>query len=200
VEAGEFVAIQGPSGSGKSTLLRVLGGLWPPDQGRVCLAGEDLSGQTDDELALIRRRRVGFVFQLYNLLPDLTVMENVALPLLLDQVPAGEAESRVRDTLDRLGIAALADRRPEALSGGEMLRAAVARALVINPLIVLADEPTGSLDRKNSRRVIEFLREFHERERVTLMLVTHDSEVAAAAGRTFDLADGRLVAQSRGGV
>ena len=192
VAEGDFVAIQGPSGSGKSTLLRVMAGLWPVTTGRVILDGVPLTDRSDAELAALRRRRIGFVHQLFNLLPDLTAADNVGLPLVLDGVPDAEVRSRVQGALGRLGIEVLAPHHPEELSGGEMLRVALARALVIDPLIVLADEPTGSLDRDNSLRVRELFREIHGRGGVTLVMVTHDAEVAAAASRRLRLVDGRL--------
>lgn len=199
IPRGDFLAIQGPSGSGKSTLLRSMAGLWPPTSGRVIVDGLSLADLSDTQLSVLRRRRIGFVHQLFNLLPDLTAGENVALPLLLDGVPDAETRPRVAEVLGRLGIGALAERRPEEISGGEMLRVAVARALVIEPLLLLADEPTGSLDRANSLRVVELFRELHRADGVTLVLVTHDAEVAAAADRILQIVDGRL-AEGAGSV
>jgi putative ABC transport system ATP-binding protein len=144
------------------------------------------------ELAVLRRRRIGFLHQLFNLLPDLTAGENVALPLLLDGLPEAEVQARVRSALAQLGIQPLHSRRPDELSGGEMQRVALARALVIRPLLVLADEPTGSLDRENGQRVLELFREIHRRGDTTLVLVTHDAEVAAAARRRIRIVDGSI--------
>ena len=195
IPAGDFLAIEGPSGSGKSTLLRAMAGLWPTTSGRVWIEGIPLDKRSDSELAILRRRRIGFLHQLFNLLPDLTAGENVALPLLLDGLRDAEVQARVREVLARLGIEPLLSRRPEELSGGEMLRVALARALVIRPLLILADEPTGSLDRENGQRVLELFREIHRRGDVTLVLVTHDADVAAAARRRIRIVDGRIVAQ-----
>jgi putative ABC transport system ATP-binding protein len=192
IPAGDFLAIQGPSGSGKSTLLRVIAGLWPASGGRVILDGIPLEHRSDAELAVLRRRRIGFVHQLFNLLPDLTAGENVALPLLLDGLRQRDIDPRVEAALEELGIGALAQRHPEELSGGEMLRVALARALVIRPLLILADEPTGSLDRENSRRVMALFREIHARDGVTIVVVTHDDEVAGVARRRLRLVDGML--------
>lgn len=194
VPVGDFLAIRGPSGSGKSTLLRVMAGLWPATSGRVLLDGQPVHQLSDAALATIRRRRIGFLHQLFNLLPDLTASDNVSLPLLLDGLRGAEASHRAEGAMERLGVAHLAERYPEELSGGEMLRVALARALVIEPLLVLADEPTGSLDRENSRRVLELFREVHEANGVTFVVVTHDDEVAESARRTLRLVDGCLTA------
>lgn len=193
VAPGDFIAIEGPSGSGKSTLLRVMAGLWPPSAGRVLLAGQDLTDRSDSELALIRRREIGFVHQLFNLLPDLSAADNVALPLLLDGLPADQIDRRVEAALAQLGIPDKGPMRPEELSGGEMLRVALARALVIEPTIVLADEPTGSLDRNNSQNVMEIFREIHAARGTTIVLVTHDQDIAAGASRRIRLVDGHAV-------
>jgi putative ABC transport system ATP-binding protein len=192
IPAGDFLAIEGPSGSGKSTLLRAMAGLWPTSGGRVWIEGIPLDQRSDSELAILRRRRIGFLHQLFNLLPDLTAGENVALPLLLDGLRDAEVQARVREVLGRLGIEPLQARRAEDLSGGEMLRVALARALVIRPLLVLADEPTGSLDRENGQRVLDLFREIHRHGDTTLVLVTHDPEVAAAARRRIRIVDGRI--------
>jgi len=193
VAEGDFLAIEGPSGSGKSTLLRVMAGLWPPSAGRVLLAGRDLTHRSDSELAMIRRREIGFVHQLFNLLPDLSTADNVALPLLLDGVSADRIDARVDAALAQLGIQDKGPMRPEELSGGEMLRVALARALVIEPTLVLADEPTGSLDRNNSQNVMEIFRELHSSRGATIILVTHDPDVAESASRRIRLVDGHAV-------
>jgi ABC-type lipoprotein export system ATPase subunit len=192
VDAGEFVAITGASGSGKSTLLHMLGGITRPTAGRVLLEGVDLAVLDDDALAAVRRRRIGFVFQRYNLLPELTLVENVALPLVLDGRSRGPAEAAARAALDAVGMAHRATHRPDGLSGGEQQRGAIARALVTGPAIVLADEPTGALDSVNSQRVVELLQDLVARRGQTVMLVTHDLSIAAAAARTIRMRDGRI--------
>lgn len=192
VDAGEFVAITGASGSGKSTLLHMLGGITRPTVGRVLLEGVDLAVLDDDALAAVRRRRIGFVFQRYNLLPELTLVENVALPLVLDGRSRGPAEAAARAALDAVGMAHRATHRPDGLSGGEQQRGAIARALVTGPAIVLADEPTGALDSVNSQRVVELLQDLVTRRGQTVMLVTHDLSIAAAAARTIRMRDGRI--------
>jgi putative ABC transport system ATP-binding protein len=192
VERGEFVAITGSSGSGKSTLLHLLGGITRPTSGSVRLEGVDLATLGDEALAVVRRRRIGFVFQRYNLLPELSLVENVALPLVLDGMRNAAAEERARDALARVGMDHRAGHRPDALSGGEQQRGAIARALVAGPAIVLADEPTGALDSVNSRRVIELFRELVEREAQTVVLVTHDPAIAAGAPRVVRMRDGRV--------
>ncbi|NBV46879.1 MAG: ABC transporter ATP-binding protein [Planctomycetia bacterium] len=197
VERGEFVAITGSSGSGKSTLLHLLGGITRPTSGSVRLEGVDLATLDDEALAIVRRRRIGFVFQRYNLLPELSLVENVALPLVLDGVRNATAEARAHDALARVGMDHRAGHRPDALSGGEQQRGAIARALVAGPAIVLADEPTGALDSANSRRVIELFRELVERENQTVVLVTHDPAIAAGAPRVVRMRDGRVESDSR---
>ncbi len=192
VEQGEFVAITGASGSGKSTLLHLLGGITRPTAGHVFLEETDLAALNDDALAAIRRRRIGFVFQRYNLLPELSLVENVALPLVLDGVPAARYTAAAREALAAVGMDHRADHRPDALSGGEQQRGAVARALVTNPAIVLADEPTGALDSANSALVLELLRQVVSDRQQTLVLITHDPGVAAAAGRIVRMMDGRI--------
>jgi putative ABC transport system ATP-binding protein len=197
VERGEFVAITGSSGSGKSTLLHLLGGITRPTSGSVRLEGVDLATLDDEALAIVRRRRIGFVFQRYNLLPELSLVENVALPLVLDGVRNATAEARAHDALARVGMDHRAGHRPDALSGGEQQRGAIARALVAGPAIVLADEPTGALDSANSQRVIELFRELVARESQTVVLVTHDPAIAAGAPRVVRMRDGRVESDTR---
>jgi ABC-type lipoprotein export system ATPase subunit len=198
VDEGEFVAITGASGSGKSTLLHMLGGITRPSAGRVLLEGVDLATLDDDALAEIRRRRIGFVFQRYNLLPELSLAENVALPLVLDGVPEARCRAAAREALEAVGMAHRADHRPDTLSGGEQQRGAVARALVTAPAIVLADEPTGALDSVNSANVLELLQRLVRDRRQTVILVTHDPGIAAAAGRVVRMKDGLVAAITPG--
>ena len=197
IGSGEFVAVMGPSGSGKSTLLHLLGGLDVPDEGRVVIAGQVLGALSDDAATVFRRRHVGIVFQAYNLLPTLTAAENVALPLLLDDVPRREVDARVGEALTAVGMAARRSHRPAELSGGEQQRIAVARALVVEPALVLADEPTGSLDSRTAADVLEFLgRAARDRGR-TILMVTHDREAAASADRVLHMVDGMLTDRHR---
>jgi putative ABC transport system ATP-binding protein len=196
VEVGEFVAVMGPSGCGKSTLLHMLGGLTRPSSGRVMLEGVDLAGLDDDALATVRRRRIGFVFQRYNLLPELSLVENVALPLVLDGVAQPEAAAAATEALEAVGMAERAKHRPDELSGGEQQRGAIARALVAGPALVLADEPTGALDSVNSGRVLELLGRLVEERRQTLVMVTHDPTIAATAGRLIRMRDGVIASDT----
>jgi putative ABC transport system ATP-binding protein len=192
VRRGEFLAIMGPSGSGKSTLLSLLGGIEPPTSGHILLEGVDLATLNDDQRTLLRRKRVGFIFQLFNLLPILTARENVALPLELDAVPAAEAKRRASEMLEMVGMSSRSDHVPGALSGGEQQRVAVARALAIQPAILLADEPTGSLDRANGQRLMKLLRRLVDQNRQTMVVVTHDAAVASQADRLLHFCDGQV--------
>ena len=196
VEAGEFVAITGASGSGKSTLLHLLGGVTRPTAGRVLLEGVDLASLDDDGLARVRRRRIGFVFQRYNLLPELSLLENVGLPLVLDGAAETAAVAAARAALDTVGLSHRERHRPDELSGGEQQRGAIARALVAGPAIVLADEPTGALDSANSGRLMALLTRLVADRGQTVILVTHDPAVAAFAARSIRVRDGRIEADS----
>ncbi len=198
IEAGEFVAITGASGSGKSTLLHMLGGITRPTSGRVLLEGVDLASLDDEALAVARRRRIGFVFQRYNLLPELSLIENVALPLVLDGVPQRRCDEAAREALVAVGMEHRATHQPDALSGGEQQRGAIARALVTRPAIVLADEPTGALDSANSARVVDLLGSLVTERGQTVILVTHDHSIAATAGRTVRIRDGLVESDTAG--
>jgi predicted ABC-type transport system involved in lysophospholipase L1 biosynthesis ATPase subunit len=195
VAAGESLAVVGPSGSGKSTLLNLIGGLDRPSGGRVLFEGRDLADLNDADLARFRNRRVGFVFQLHHLLPQCTVLENVLVPTLVggDGERKEEAELRAERLLARVGLGDRLTFRPGRLSGGERERVAVARALVNRPAVLLADEPTGSLDRRTAENLMALLAELNEEEGVTLVVVTHAETLAARMGRTLELADGVLV-------
>src|SRR5262245_33964659 len=190
VAAGEFVAIMGPSGSGKSTLLHLLGALDTPTTGRAFFHGRDLQTLSDRERSLLRRSHIGFVFQFFNLLPTLTVVENVTLPLLLAGQRRRVARSKALPALERMGLADRTDHFPEELSGGEMQRVAVARALVTEPEAVLCDEPTGNLDSATSKEVLDLLRTLPEPGRRAVVLVTHDRTAASYADRVVRIRDG----------
>ena len=193
VAAGEFVAIRGPSGSGKSTLLHLIGGLDVPSAGEIRIDGAPLSRLSDDELTVFRRRRIGIVFQFFNLLPTLSAEENVALPLLLDGARARDARPRALAALEQVGLAHRRRHRPDELSGGEMQRAAVARALVIEPRLILADEPTGNLDTATGEQILSLIRRAHAERGCTVVLVTHDPRAATFGTRVITLNDGVVV-------
>ena len=195
VAAGEFVAVRGPSGSGKSTLLHLIGGLDVPSAGEIRVDGAPLSRLSDDELTVFRRRKIGFVFQFFNLLPTLSAEENVALPLLLDGVRARDARPRALAALEQVGLAHRGRHRPDELSGGEMQRAAVARALVIDPRLILADEPTGNLDTATGAQILALIRRANAERGCTVILVTHDPRAATYGTRVITLKDGVVAAE-----
>ncbi|MBI5388098.1 MAG: ABC transporter ATP-binding protein [Verrucomicrobia bacterium] len=192
VRRGEFLALQGASGAGKSTLLHLLGGLDHPSDGEVHLAGQRLSSLAAGDVARLRNLKVGFVFQAYHLLPELNALENVCLPARMVRVPAGEAESRGRELLKRVGLGERLEHRPYELSGGEQQRVAIARALINAPELVLADEPTGNLDSHTGAEIIELLCALRVERQTTLIVATHDPEVAGRAPKTVHLVDGRI--------
>lgn len=192
IEEGEFVAVMGPSGSGKSTLLTVLGAMNPPSEGRLTIDGIDVYALSVERQADFRREYVGFVFQQLQLLPYLTALENVLLALTIAKMPRSEKLSRARAALDRVGLSGKGDRLPSQLSGGEQGRVAVARAVVLEPPLLLADEPTGSLDSTTGRQVLELLRELNSTGQ-TVVMVTHDLQAAGYASRTVRILDGRIV-------
>jgi ABC-type lipoprotein export system ATPase subunit len=199
IQRGEFVAIMGPSGCGKSTLLNLLGGLDQPSAGEVFLDGHDLAEYDDEQLAALRRQRLGFIFQRHDLFPVLTVRENVEFPLMLGNTPPAERCSRAEEILTLVGLADKAEALPDELSGGQQQRVGIARALVNQPLILLADEPTGNLDSATSAEILTALTDLTRASHLTLVMVTHDPEVASRADRILQLKDGRLVINGKGG-
>jgi len=192
VRRGEFVAVMGPSGCGKSTLLNLIAGLDVPDEGEVVVAGQSLSGMDENALAIMRREHIGIVFQFFNLLEGMTVLENVVMPAVIAGRKRRAAESRARDLLDLLGIGDKARQAPGVLSGGQRQRLAIARALANEPTLVLADEPTGALDSEGGAEVLELFRRLHQSGQ-TILMVTHDQPVADAAHRIVRMKDGRVV-------
>ena len=192
LDRGEFAAIMGPSGCGKSTLLNLVAGLDQADEGEIVLAGETVTGRSEDDLARMRRRHIGIVFQFFNLLEGMSALENVVLPAVVAGSPRKKAEGRARDLLDLLGLGDKAKAAPGVLSGGQRQRLAIARALANEPTLVLADEPTGALDSEGGHEVMELFRRLHAGGQ-TILLVTHDDDVAAAASRLVRMKDGRVI-------
>ena len=195
IEKGEFIAIVGPSGSGKSTLLHLLGGVDNPSSGKIFIDGNDISKYSSKELALFRRRKVGLIYQFYNLIPNLTVRHNIELPLKLDKRKI--KEEALLDTVRKLGIENKLDSFPSELSGGQQQRVAIARSLIYSPSLVLADEPTGNLDRENSREIIEILKYFNRTLKQTIIVITHDESIALEAERVITIVDGKVVGDER---
>ena len=193
VEASEFVAVMGPSGCGKSTLLHLLGGLDRPTDGRVVIAGDSLSALSDNALSQLRRRKIGFIFQFFNLIPILDAVDNAALPLLLDGVNSSLAKQRSAEWLEKVGLGARLHNRPDQLSAGQQQRVAVARALLTEPMLVLADEPTGNLDSGSADEIAELLRQVAKEWGRAVLMVTHDPRIAAYADRIVFLKDGKIV-------
>ena len=192
VEPGDFVALMGPSGCGKSTLLHLCGAMDRPSSGALTLNGRDLAAMGDDELTRVRREQVGFVFQFFNLLPTLTVADNIALPCLLAGVNGDEADARAKHLAARVGIAHRLSHYPQQISGGEMQRAAIARALIHKPALLVADEPTGNLDSENGANVLALIAELNRELGVTILMATHAADVASAAARTLRMKDGKF--------
>jgi ABC-type lipoprotein export system ATPase subunit len=192
VVRGEFLALRGASGAGKSTLLHLIGGLDTPNAGEIFFGGQKLGGFSEGRLTHFRNRRVGFVFQAYHLLPELTALENVCLPARMARLPGGPAGTRGRDLLARVGLKERLDHKPSELSGGEQQRVAIARALINSPEMLLADEPTGNLDSHTGGEIIELLKSLRVESGMTLVIATHDAKVAAHAERVIELVDGRI--------
>src|SRR6266481_5527170 len=197
IERGQVVSIVGPSGSGKSTLLNLIGGLDRPTSGEVRIDGENLSQLSDDDLTRVRRYKIGFVFQFFNLLPTLNCLENVALPLHLRKWPRRKIEDRAKELLDLVQLGHRLEHLPDELSGGERQRVAIARALSVYPPILLADEPTGNLDTKTGQEILKLVDDLHSRLGSTVLVVTHDPEVAGHCSRTVALRDGHIVEDRR---
>ena len=191
IDKGEFVAIVGKSGSGKSTLMNIIGALDVPTSGKYLLGGKDVGKLSDNQLADIRNKMIGFVFQQYNLLPRMNLLENVELPLLYAHVSNHEREKRAMEALEKVGLAEKAKQMPNQLSGGQQQRVSIARALAENPSLILADEPTGALDSKTSRQVLDFFKKIHE-EGNTVIMITHDNSIAIEAKRVIRIADGKI--------
>ncbi len=195
----EFVAIVGASGSGKSTLMNIIGCLDTADEGNYYIDGQDITSLSEKELATMRNRKIGFIFQQFNLLPKLTAYENVELPLIYQGLPAKERKERTLEALERVGLSKRIHHRPNQLSGGQQQRVAVARALATQPSLILADEPTGNLDSKSSRDIMGLIHELHEQGN-TIILITHDDGIAATAERQVRIMDGKIVSDTRAGV
>lgn len=201
VRAGEFIALCGSSGSGKSTLLNLIGGLLRPAGGRICCAGEEITAMDENELSLFRRRRMGFIFQSYNLLAELTALENVEMPLIFAETAPAKRREMALEALELVGLADRMDHKPNELSGGQQQRVSIARALVNRPQIVLADEPTGNLDSRTEEEIIELMLRMNREQGQTFVVVTHDGAVAKKAGRVVYLKDGLIEKESyNGGV
>lgn len=191
IDKGEFVAIVGKSGSGKSTLMNIIGALDVPTSGTYLLGGKNVGKLSDNQLADIRNKMIGFVFQQYNLLPRMSILENVELPLLYAHVSAREREKRAMEALEKVGLSEKAKQMPKQLSGGQQQRVSIARALAADPSLILADEPTGALDSKTSRQVLDFFKKIHE-DGNTVIMITHDNSIAVEAKRVIRIADGKI--------
>lgn len=197
IHAGEMVSIVGPSGSGKSTLLGLVGGLDTPTHGTIAIDGVDITRMNEDQLTEIRNEKIGFIFQFFNLIPTLTAVENVALPIQFARKSQYKPEKRAKELLDLLGLADRMNHRPAELSGGQQQRVAIARALANNPPLLLADEPTGNLDTESGSRVLEALKHIQETSKTTIVIVTHDPELATFTDRTITLVDGEIASLQR---
>jgi putative ABC transport system ATP-binding protein len=193
VAKGKFLAIQGPSGSGKSTLMGIIAGLERPDEGKIVIDGQDMTSMAEDQLALFRRYNIGFVFQAFNLIPTLNAIENIALPLFPERITKKEMLNKAQKAAEEVGLSERLTHYPGELSGGEQQRVAVARSLINNPGVILADEPTGNLDSETGKRIIELLRKLNKEKQLTFILVTHDDKIAAESDDIIRLVDGRII-------
>lgn len=193
IKKGTFLAIIGPSGSGKSTLLNIIGCLDLPTKGKVFLDGHDIERLSEDELAKIRGKKIGFVFQQFNLLPNLTALENVALPMIFQGIKEKERIERAKELLDTVGLKERLNHRPQELSGGEQQRVAIARALANDPEIIIADEPTGNLDSKSGKIIMDIFKKFYEKSQKTIVVVTHDPEIASYSQQILKIKDGKII-------
>ncbi|MBI1742183.1 ABC transporter ATP-binding protein [Candidatus Acetothermia bacterium] len=199
IQDGEFVAIMGPSGSGKSTLMHLIGGLDIPDQGKVLLGDQDISKQNGNQLAEIRGKQIGFVFQTFNLIPTLSALKNVELPMIFQKVPRKDRHQKASQLLESVGLAERLNHKPSELSGGERQRVSIARALVNDPQILLADEPTGNLDAESGEQVMRILKQLNEAKKMTVIVVTHNPEVASFAHRVIHMKYGQVEGISNNG-
>jgi len=197
IKKREFVAIRGPSGSGKSTAMNLIGCLDVPTKGRIFLDGEDISQMSESELAIARGKKIGFIFQQFNLINTLSALENVELPMIFQGMPKSERIKRAKELLAMVDLSDRLNHKPKELSGGQQQRVAIARALANNPEVILADEPTGNLDSQTGLKVINFLEDLHKKEKKTIIMVTHDAELARHAGRIEFIMDGRLEKQKK---
>jgi putative ABC transport system ATP-binding protein len=193
INHGEFVAIQGPSGSGKSTAMNMIGALDYPTRGHIYLEGHDISTLSESELAQLRGKKIGFVFQQFNLIPTLTASENVSLPMMFQGIDSGERNKRAEELLTLMGLSQRINHRPSELSGGEQQRVAIARALSNNPEVILADEPTGNLDSKAGQSILQLFTELHEEQKKTIIMITHDEKLAKYADRVEYIRDGMII-------
>lgn len=193
VKKGDFIAIMGPSGSGKSTMMHIMGCLDRPTSGKIYFEGRDVSGLSDNELAEIRNKKVGFVFQSFYLLPRYTAIQNVELPLIYQGISPKERREKARVILEKMGLSDRINHRPTQLSGGEQQRVAIARALIVNPVILLADEPTGNLDSKSSHEIMDLISRLHKEENLTIVLVTHERDIAEYAEKIVRMHDGKII-------
>ncbi len=193
IGTGEFVAVWGPSGSGKTTLLNLIGAIDEPSSGRLMIAGRDVQTLTDNQRTVFRNKSIGFIFQGFNLVPVLSALENVMLPLQIQGIPFGESRDRSLDRLNDVDLSSLADHRPDKMSGGQQQRVAIARALVTGPSLVIADEPTANLDTSTSRKIIGLMRDLNEKEKTTFVFSTHDQRLLDRVNRLIRLEDGKIV-------